>query len=180
MCPSQSHKKIINTTLIPIEVFNNNIVGWGTEIPDSSIDIATYKYFIGQNSIIYKYLLKHSQLHHNLYFISTYMVKSNVIKNDLKTHAHENYLLKIDKSKNAALVHYLPNNSNKTLSDPNTFMNNVKVHISKSEEQNEKLQFHTKILKNLTKNWDTVKKYVFIGIFYFLILIFCCWNLTCR
>ncbi|KAF7388182.1 hypothetical protein HZH66_010949 [Vespula vulgaris] len=146
----ESHKK----------VFNNNIVGWGTEIPDSSIDIATYKYFIGQNSIIYKYLLKHSQLHHNLYSISTYMVKSNVIKNDLMTHAHENYLLQIDKSKNVALVHYLQSNTNKTLSDPNTFMNNVKVHISKSEEQNEKLQFHTKILKNLTKNWDTVKKHI--------------------
>ncbi|KAL2718792.1 hypothetical protein V1478_011211 [Vespula squamosa] len=157
-CPTQSQKKVINTTLIPLEVFNNNIVGWGTKIPNSSIDTSTYEYFIGQNSLIYKYLLTRSQLHHNLYSISTYMVKSNVIKNDLITHAHENYLLKIDKCKNATLVNYLPRNSKKTLSDPNTLINNVKVHISKSEEQNEKLEFYMKILENLTKNWDTTYK----------------------
>ncbi|XP_047361823.1 transcription factor A, mitochondrial [Vespa velutina] len=85
--------------------------------------------------------------------------KKHVIKNDLMTHPHENYLLNIDKCKNAAaLIDYLPSNNNKILSDPDAIMNNVKVHISKSEKQNEKLEFNVKTLKHLTKNWDTVKK----------------------
>lgn len=180
MCPTQSHKKVINATLIPTKIFNKNIVGRGTEISDCSINISTYEYFTGQKSIIYKYLLSCSQPHHNLYSISIYMIKPNVIKKVLMTHTHEKYLLKTKNYKNVALEDHLLSNNKKILSDPDTIMNNVKEHISKSEEENEKLEFNMKTLKNLTKNWNTVKKYVFLGIFYLLILIFCCWNLICR
>lgn len=180
MCPTQSHKKVINTALIPSKIFDKNIVGRGTEIFNCSIDISTYEYFTGQKSIIYKYLLSCSQPRHNLYSISIYMVKPDVIKKDSMTHTHEKYLLKTKKYKDAALEDHLLNNNNKILSDPDTIMNNVKEHISKSEEENEKIEFNMKTLKNLTKNWNTVKKYVLLGIFYLLILIFCCWNLIYR
>lgn len=173
MCPTLSNKKAVSITLIPSKVFNNNIVGRGTEIPDSLTNISTY--ITGRNSIIYEHLSNLSGLR-NLSSTSTYMIKLKFITNDLTKHANKKNLLKIDKCENADLVDYLPINNNKILSDPNIIMNNMKIHL-KSEERNEKFKFDMKKLNNFIKNWDTVKKYVFFTTFYLLTLILCCWYL---
>lgn len=178
MCPTQSNKRTVVTTLLPSKIDSSITVGRGTDILDSSMNGLSLEYFNGKNLVIYEYL---SRSQNNLQSIVSYVTNPKVIEKNFMNYTNENNLPKINEcNKDSALTDHSSTENNIVFPRINVTIENSKKYIQKSNEEDiKKSGFFIRTFKKFIKNSDTLKEYVFISVCV-IITIACSWNLLYR